>query len=99
MDSARCKSQLVELLQQAVNMEATVTGVAVNQTSPLIGANAVVSSIGLVSFIADAEMMLLEAHSLEVVLVSDAALSRSRSPFMTVETLADYVAELAGVTD
>ena len=96
MDRVKYISQLVELLQQAVDREADVAGVKVDNTSALIGPHAIISSLGLVSFIADAEIMLSEDHGLELILVSEAALSRSKSPFLSIDTLADYITELAG---
>jgi hypothetical protein len=64
--------------------------------SPLLGPNAIVTSLGLVSFIMDVEATLADEHGVEVTLVNEAALSRSRSPFRSVEALADYVLELTG---
>jgi acyl carrier protein len=61
---------------------------------PLIGDNAVVTSMALVSFVADVESTLQDEHDLTVTLVSEQSLSRKRSPFRTVETLADYIVEL-----
>jgi hypothetical protein len=63
-------------------------------TSPLIGTGTVITSLGLVSVIADVEMSLAEEDGLELTLVSEDALSRSSSPFRTIEALADYVLEL-----
>lgn len=94
MDRAQCTAQLVELLQQAVSREAEGDGLTIAETSELIGPNATISSLGLVSFIADAEILLEEEHGLEVTLVSESALSRSRSPFQSIGTLVEYIVEL-----
>ena len=94
VDPAQCTAQLAELLQQAVTREADGPGVTIAATSELIGPNAIISSLGLVSFIADAEILLEEEHGLEVTLVSESALSRSRSPFQSISTLVEYIAEL-----
>lgn len=61
---------------------------------PLIGDNAVVTSMALVSFVADVESTLEDEYDLTVTLVSEQSLSRKHSPFRTVETLADYIVEL-----
>ncbi|MFP5355463.1 MAG: hypothetical protein ACLGIK_10005, partial [Gemmatimonadota bacterium] len=50
--------------------------------------------MALVSFIADVESTLMEKYNLQVTLVSERALSRKKSPFRSVEALADYVMEL-----
>ena len=96
MDPATYASRLVELLQQTIDRESDGTDVKVDTTSALIGPQAIIASLSLVSFIADAEIMLSEDYGLDLVLVSEAALSRSKSPFLTIETLAAYIAELAG---
>jgi len=96
MNGAKYAAQLVALLQRTVDRETDMTGLRVDTTSALIGPHAIIASLSLVSFIADAEIMLSEDHGLELVLVSEAALSRSKSPFLTIETLAAYIAELAG---
>jgi hypothetical protein len=64
---------------------------------PLIGEDAAVTSMGLVSFISDVESTLQEKYGVELTLVSEQALSRKKSPFRTIDALADYVLELMGV--
>ena len=95
IEKDKCIAQFSELLQEAVNREAESSPATVTASSPLIGPDAVISSLGLVSFIADAEILLSEEHELDVTLVSEDALSRSKSPFQTILTLADYADELA----
>jgi hypothetical protein len=63
----------------------------------LIGESAAITSMGLVSFISDVESTLQEKSGLELTLVSEQALSRKKSPFRTIDALADYVLELMGV--
>ena len=95
IDSVQCVERLVLLLQQAVAREAVQSGVTVGSASALIGAEAIVSSLTLVSFIVDVELMLSEDYGLDVTLVSEDALSRSKSPFRTIDTLVEYITELA----
>ena len=64
---------------------------------PLIGDGAAVTSIGLVSFISDVESTIEEVHKITLTLVNEQALSRKHSPFRTIDTLADYILELAAV--
>jgi hypothetical protein len=93
---------MLGLLQNALdeqNVETAETEpVKASPTLPLVGDNAAVTSMGLVSFIADVEGTLAESHNVSVTLVSEQALSRKRSPFRSVETLADYVMELVGAS-
>ena len=91
---------MVKLLDGALAEQSTDgnsgTLLKATPTSPLVGAEAVVTSMGLVSFITDVESTLAQDHNLELSLVSEKALSRKNSPFRTIETLADYILELAG---
>lgn len=63
--------------------------------TPLIGEQAVVTSMNLVSFIADVETTLADRWELSITLVNEKALSRKNSPFRTIDALADYILELA----
>ena len=96
-------AMMVKLLDAALAEQSTSDGTGPDlrgtPTSPLVGAEAVVTSMGLVSFITDVESILAQDHNLELSLVSEKALSRKNSPFRTIETLAYYVLELAGAPD
>ena len=60
----------------------------------IFGTGGALDSLGLVNFLADLEYRLAEVHGREVVLASERAMSRSRSPFRDVDTLTAYVLEL-----
>jgi hypothetical protein len=62
--------------------------------SAIFGLGGMLDSLGLVSFLADLEYKLSEEFDQVVVLASEQAMSRSRSPFRDVSALTDYVAEL-----
>jgi acyl carrier protein len=62
----------------------------------LFGAGGVLDSIGLVSVIIELEQKLSDLAGRDVSLMNDRALSRSRSPFRTVGTLAEYAAAEMG---
>ena len=94
MNKAALLASMVDLLQETLDLEGDGSGAKANPGSPLIGAGAVVASLGLVSFISDVECFLSDDHGLEVTLVSEQALSRTQSPFRTIETLANYILEL-----
>jgi hypothetical protein len=89
---------MVDLLQQTLDghrLDHSEDAVRATADLPLIGEEAAVSSMALVSFIADVESTLMERFGLTVTLVSERALSRKKSPFRTADALADYVLELA----
>ena len=63
--------------------------------NPLIfGAGAPLDSLGLVNFLADLEYRLSAEFGREIVLASERAMSRTRSPFRDVAALTEYVLEL-----
>lgn len=88
---------MVGMLGEALEDEGSHNPGKASATSPLLGQDAVLSSMGLVTLITDAESVLADEHGVEVTLVSEDAFSRRQSPFRTVEALADYVLELVGL--
>ena len=94
------KNDLIEmmtgLLADALQEEGSNDPGQAGPSSPLLGTDAILSSIGLVTFITGVESVLEEEHEMEVTLVSEDAFSRRQSPFRTIETLANYILELSG---
>lgn len=88
-------TSMTGLLKEAVDQEGEHHEITVAPDSPLVGAEAILSSMGLVSYVMDIEATLEEEHDLQLTLVNENALSRSESPFRSVDALADYVIELA----
>ena len=60
----------------------------------IFGGPGALDSLGLVNFLADLEYRLADEFGREVVLASERAMSRQRSPFRDVAALTDYVQEL-----
>jgi acyl carrier protein len=61
----------------------------------LYGEGAALDSLNLVNLVATVEQQLSERLDLSLVLASEAAMSRKRSPYRSVSALADYALELA----
>jgi acyl carrier protein len=59
----------------------------------LFGCSGNLDSIGLVTFIVMLEQKLANKFGRPFTIAEDRALSRDRSPFLTVESLAEYLAE------
>ena len=87
---------MVKLLESNLRDRNTNGALTASPSLPLVGPQAGLSSLGLVSFLADVESTLSEKYNLDLTLVSERAFSRTRSPFRSVEALADYILELAG---
>jgi len=85
---------MVSLLGRVLSEQDERADVQATASSSLVGEDAIVTSLSLVSFIADVESTLADSYGIEVTLVSEHALSRRKSPFRTITTLADYVLEL-----
>ena len=65
-------------------------------TTGLFGVNAAIDSLSLVSLIVDIETTLNTEFNLSVSLTDDRAMTRPQSPFINVQTLKEYILELAG---
>lgn len=66
-----------------------------DENTRLIGRASVLDSMGLVTLIVEVEQRLEADYDLVVVLADDRAMSQTRSPFLSVGSLADYVMQLA----
>ncbi len=88
------KEEALQIVIDAVKEYIDDDSTTINKETILLGNNAVVDSIGLVNLIVDIEGALSE-KDLEITLTSEDAMSRRKSPFRSVETLSDYIVELA----
>jgi len=87
------KNEATEIVISTVKEYIDDESIEINETSVLLGNDAVVDSIGLVNLIVDIESALSE-KDIEITLTSEDAMSRRKSPFRSVETLSDYIIEL-----
>lgn len=93
------RSEVVEMILSALRDVLESQGAeelpTLDETTRLIGRSAVLDSMGLVTLIVEVEQRLEADYDLVVVLADDRAMSQTRSPFLSVATLADYVMQLA----
>lgn len=61
------------------------------EATVLVGADAVLDSLGVVALIVDIEERLETEHDTSITLASDKAMSQRNSPFRTVGVLADHI--------
>jgi len=85
---------IVDSLQELLAMDGAGESDAVDEETRLLGRSAVVESMGLVTLIVEVEQRLESDFDVVVVLADDRAMSQSRSPFLSVGTLADYICQL-----
>ena len=83
-----CLAEHVEELEAELAEE-------LSEETRLFGKKGVFDSLGLVSFIADVEMLLFDEFELEVQLASEDAMSRSKTPFRNVATFVDHILLIA----
>jgi acyl carrier protein len=62
-----------------------------NGSVNLIGRQAVLDSLDLVTLIVDLEQRLEEEYGVSLILVDERAMSQRSSPFRTVQSLTDYI--------
>lgn len=60
------------------------------EDTPLMGGDAAIDSLGLVTVIVEVEQRLQDDHGVSVILADERAMSQHHSPFRTAGTLADY---------
>lgn len=63
-------------------------------TTPLFGSNAILDSLGLVTFIVAVEERIEKETGCSITLADEQAMSRKESPFRTMGSLAAYIAQL-----
>jgi acyl carrier protein len=63
----------------------------VGDDTVLVGKDAVLDSLGVVSLIVEVEQQIEGAHSISLTLANDKAMSQRNSPFRTVGVLTDHV--------
>jgi acyl carrier protein len=62
-----------------------------SEETVIVGSNAVLDSLGVVSLIVEVEGRLEMDHEISVTLASDRAMSQRSSPFRNVGVMADYM--------
>lgn len=80
------KAALVEVMDQA-GLPAPTN---LTEDTVIVGKDAVLDSLAVVSLIVEVEQALEQKHDVAVTLASDKAMSQKNSPFRTVGVLADH---------
>lgn len=95
MNEIRLKSSLIKLLQQFVNENEIELNkdVVLDENIRLIGTSSVFDSMELVQFIVEVENLLDEEFEVEIELTSEKAMSRRNSPFISINTLVEYIVD------
>ena len=90
------RQEIISIIRTVISTRLQELGESadVTENTALFGNDGMLDSLGLTTALLDVEEQLRQRLKLSFVLASDQALSRSKSPFRTVNTLADYICEL-----
>jgi len=69
--------------------------ISMDPDATLFGADAALDSVGLVNVVMAAEQHIGDETGLDIVLASEAAMSRKRSPYRSLRALAEFAEETA----
>ena len=94
MKQENIKSFLVSLLKEYVDQNSIDFNEEINENTRLIGSDALLDSLGLVSFIVEVEQSLEEEYDFSINIVSEKAMSRTTSPFISIKTLSKFYVDL-----
>ena len=89
------KQDLVKLLINFIKENEILIEGTVDHATRLIGSNSLFDSIELVTFIVEVEQFIDERYGISVQLASESAMSRRTSPFISIDTLSNYIIELS----
>jgi len=91
MDKQNIESGVISIVTDYLESTNQSTD-SLSRHTTLVGSDAIVTSVGLVTIIMDLEAWLAE-QGVDVSLTSEKAMSSSRSPFRSIESLVEYVVE------
>lgn len=84
-------NMVLSSLEEVLTMADGHSPGAIGEETYLIGRDAVLDSMGLVTLIVDVEQRLEEDYGVVLVLADERAMSQQHSPFRSVRSLADYI--------
>ena len=96
IDRNRVTQQLLALIYEVNETRPTSKRLEKSVDTVLFGHSGQLDSLGLVNFVVAAEQRIEEEFGRPVVLADERAMSQSKSPFRTIESLADYICRLLG---
>ncbi len=87
---------VIDGLRDVLAMSERPVPEVIDTTTSLIGKQAVLDSLALVTLIVDLEQRIEEEYDIALTLADDRAMSQKHSPFRTVGALTAYIEELLG---
>lgn len=96
VDRSDITALVISGLESVLSEKRKLPADPLNESTCLIGREAVLDSLGLVTLLVDLEQRLEEEHGLSLTLADERAMSQNNSPFRTIRSLADYISLLIG---
>lgn len=95
-DRAALQQLVVAGLREVIEQSDRPMPATIDETTSLIGKQAVLDSLALVTLIVDLEQRVEEEFGAALTLADDRAMSQRSSPFRTVGSLVAYLEQLLG---
>jgi acyl carrier protein len=92
-DKSMCLQMVYETIDEMNETLADEDKIVKSPQTQLFGCSGTFDSIGIVTFIVMLEQNIAARYGYVITLADEKALSRQRSPFLSVESLAEYLAE------
>jgi hypothetical protein len=96
MEKLEIEQMVLNCLCEILREEGMLQGVALDESSVLIGHPSTLDSLTLVRLIITLERKIQTDYRISVTLADDRAMSQKYSPFRSVGTLTDYILLLVG---
>lgn len=93
MNIIKLKDKLIQLLNEFIeeNDVEISEDYILDEKTRLIGSSSIFDSMELVQFIVEVENLLDDEFEINIELASEKAMSRRSSPFISINTLSDYI--------
>lgn len=92
-------THIVACVRAELNRRQPGAGITVDENTVLVGPEAVLDSLGLVTFAVSLEQRLADATGGNLIVADEQEMTRRNSPFRTVGTLAQHLSALAAQAD
>ncbi len=91
MEQSTAQSIILRALSEVFEQSGLPAPESVTADTVLVGPDAVLDSLGVVSLIVEVEQIVETEHDVSIVLANEKAMSAKNSPFRTVGVLAEHV--------
>jgi acyl carrier protein len=91
LEQEKAEEIVVRALRQVFTQEGLEVPGTIDRDTVLVGTDAVIDSLGVVSLIVEIEQIVEAEHTVSIILANERAMSQKNSPFRTVGVLSEHV--------